>query len=45
MKTIQASLEIEGNTLSTKQIMALLENKRVIGSKKDILEVLRLMSN
>lgn len=40
VKTIQASLEIEGNTLSTEQITALLENKRVIGPKKDILEVL-----
>jgi len=39
VKTIQASLEIEGNTLSTEQITALLENKRVIGPKKDILEV------
>jgi len=40
VKTIQASLEIEGNTLSTEQITALLENKRVLGPKKDILEVM-----
>ena len=40
IKTIQASLEIEGNTLTEEQITAILENKRVIGSKKDITEVL-----
>ena len=39
-KTIQSSLKIEGNTLSEEQITALLENKRVIGPKKDIKEVL-----
>jgi len=39
IKTIQSSLEIEGNTLSEEQITALLENKRVIAPKKDILEV------
>ena len=40
IKTIHASLKIEGNTLSEEQITALLENKRVIGPKKDVLEVL-----
>lgn len=40
VKTIQASLEIEGNTLSEEQITAIIENKRVIGPKKDIQEVL-----
>ena len=40
VKTIRASLEIEGNTLSEAQITAIIENKRVIGPKKDILEVL-----
>lgn len=40
VKTIKASLEIEGNTLSEEQITAIIENKRVIGPKKDILEVL-----
>lgn len=39
IKTIQSSLEIEGNTLTEEQITALLENKRVMAPKKDILEV------
>ncbi|GGD26295.1 Fic family protein [Flavobacterium orientale] len=39
IKTIQSSLEIEGNTLTEEQITALLENKRVIAPPKDILEV------
>lgn len=39
IKTIQASLEIEGNTLSIEQITALLNNKRILGPQKDILEV------
>ncbi len=39
VKTIKASLEIEGNTLSEDQITAIIENKRVIGPKKDIIEV------
>lgn len=39
IRTIQSSLEIEGNTLTENQITALLENKRVIAPKKDILEV------
>ncbi|MEM7296987.1 MAG: Fic family protein, partial [Bacteroidota bacterium] len=38
VKTIRASLAIEGNTLSEEQITAILENKRVIGPAKDILE-------
>ena len=40
IKTIRASLTIEGNTLSEDQISALLENKRVIGPEKDVKEVL-----
>lgn len=40
IKTIHASLQIEGNTLSEKQITALIENKKVIGPEKDVLEVL-----
>ena len=40
IKTIHSSLRIEGNTLSEEQITALLENKRVIGPEKDVLEVL-----
>lgn len=39
IKTIHSSLKIEGNTLSEDQITAILENKRVIGPKNDILEV------
>lgn len=39
IKTIHASLEIEGNTLTLEQITALVEDKRVLGPKKDILEV------
>jgi Fic family protein len=39
IKTIQSTLEIEGNTLNEAQITALLENKRVTAPKKDILEV------
>ncbi|KIX20114.1 cell filamentation protein Fic [Flavobacterium sp. 316] len=39
IKTIQSSLEIEGNTLSEEQITALLENKRIIAPQKDIVEV------
>lgn len=39
IKTIQSSLEIEGNTLTEEQIKALLENKRVLAPKKDIIEV------
>jgi Fic family protein len=40
IKTIHSSLQIEGNTLTEAQITALLENKRVIGPEKDIIEVL-----
>ena len=40
IKTIHSSLQIEGNTLSQEQITALIENKRVIGPEKDVLEVL-----
>lgn len=39
IKTIQSSLEIEGNTLSEEQITALLDNKRIIAPEKDIIEV------
>jgi Fic family protein len=39
IKTIQASLDIEGNTMSTDQVTAIFENKRVLGPSKDILEV------
>ncbi len=40
IKTIHSSLQIEGNTLTEEQITALIENKRVIGPEKDVLEVL-----
>ncbi|MEO5946220.1 MAG: Fic family protein [Chitinophagaceae bacterium] len=40
IKTIHSSLQIEGNTLSIDQVSALLENKRIIGPKKDVTEVL-----
>lgn len=39
IKTIQSSLEIEGNTLTIKQITDLINNKRVLAPKKDLLEV------
>lgn len=39
IKTIHHSLAIEGNTLSEEQVTALLEKKRVLGPKKQILEV------
>ena len=44
IKTIQSSLEIEGNTLTTEQITSLFENKRVLAPKKDILEVKNAIS-
>ena len=40
IKTIHSSLNIEGNILTEEQITALLENKKVIGPKKDVVEVL-----
>ncbi len=40
IKTIYSSLKIEGNTLTEEQITALIEKKRVLGPKKDVLEVL-----
>ena len=39
IKTIYGTLAIEGNTLTIEQITAIIENKRVIGQKKDIIEV------
>lgn len=40
IKTIHSSLQIEGNTLTEEQITALIENKRIIGPQKDVLEVI-----
>ncbi|PCJ82396.1 MAG: hypothetical protein COA49_02575 [Bacteroidetes bacterium] len=37
IKSIQSSLEIEGNTLSENQITAIFDNKRVLGPKNEIL--------
>lgn len=39
IKTIQSTLEIEGNTLSIEQVTAVINNKKVIAPQKDILEV------
>jgi len=39
IKTIQSSLEIEGNTLNIEQITDLIDNKRVLAPPRDILEV------
>lgn len=39
IKTIQSSLEIEGNTLTIEQITSIFENKRIVGPVKDIAEV------
>ena len=39
IKTIQASLEIEGNTLGIEQITNILEGKKFLGPAQDILEV------
>lgn len=40
IKTIHSSLQIEGNTLSEEQITALVENKKIIGPEKDVIEVI-----
>jgi Fic family protein len=39
IRTIKDSLAIEGNTLSLEQVTAIFENKKVIGPKREILEV------
>ena len=39
IKTITATLEIEGNTLGVDKVTAILEGKRVLGSVKEIAEV------
>jgi Fic family protein len=44
IKTIHSSLSIEGNTLTTGQITALLDKKRVIGPEKDVNEVLNAIN-
>lgn len=44
IKTIQSSLEIEGNTLTIEQITDLINNRRVLAPQKDILEVKNAIS-
>ena len=39
IKTIHSSLSIEGNTLNIENVTALLDNHKVIGPEKDIIEV------
>ena len=39
IKTVHHSLAIEGNSLTEEQVTALMENKRVAGPKKQIIEV------
>lgn len=39
IQSIQASLQIEGNTLSLEQVTAVLDGKRVLGSPREIQEV------
>lgn len=39
IRTIHGTLAIEGNTLSIEQITAIIDNKKILGPKKDILEV------
>ena len=39
IKTIQASLEIEGNTLNVQQVTAILSGQRVLGQPREIQEV------
>jgi Fic family protein len=39
IKTIQSSLSIEGNPLTIEQVTAILDGKKVIGKKNDIVEV------
>ena len=39
VRTIHGSVAIEGNTLSEEQITAILSGKRVVGSRREILEV------
>lgn len=44
IKTIQSSLAIEGNTLTIEQITDLLNNKKIVAPKKDIVEVKNAIS-
>ncbi len=44
IRTIQSSLQIEGNTLSFNQITALMDNKKVLGPANEIKEVLNAIN-
>jgi Fic family protein len=44
VKTIQGSLAIEGNTLSLEQITAVLDGKRIVGPKREIIEAQNAIS-
>lgn len=44
IKTVHHSLAIEGNSFTIEQITAVLENKRVIGSKNEIIELQNALS-
>jgi len=44
IKTIHSSLRIEGNILTEEQVTALIDNKRVLGPKKDIQEVVNAIN-
>lgn len=44
IKTIHATLSIEGNTLAEDQVTAIIENKRILGPEKDVKEVLNAIS-
>jgi Fic family protein len=39
VRTVRASVGIEGNTLTEDQVTAILEGKRVVGTRREILEV------
>jgi Fic family protein len=39
IRTVQGSLAIEGNTLSVDQVSAILDHKRVLGPKREVVEV------
>ena len=39
IKSIYSSLSIEGNSLSLDQVTSLINNERVLGPQKDIIEV------
>jgi Fic family protein len=39
IRTIRGTLAIEGNTLSPDRVTAILDHRRVVGSKREVLEV------